>query len=204
MALDYYLILGEDGRLQALLVEEFVHRPDFTAAALDSAVFDGAWWSSAEFSRSLRTDARLSARVTPTSRAGAEAVYGELGGDLLPDDDALRTRFHDRSTFPDVAPLRLGSEDARRVYRVLFARDLDERRLGQLCGALQLSPVDDPRVAGRATQPDLAMWELRRVGGVAWSVDVTFPGEVSGDLLRDLIATVRGHGLIPVTVERFA
>lgn len=201
MALDYYLILGADGRPQALLVEEFVHRDDFTSAALDSVGFDGTWWSSAEFSRDLRLDPQR--WVAPASRAQAESAFRDLGGDALPDDDGLRAEFRDRSTFPDVAPLRLGPDDGRRVYRLLFARDLDGARLDGLCSALRLSPVDDPRVAGRAVQP-AATWELRRVGGVAWSVDVTFSGGVSGELLQGLIMTARGHGLIPVTVERFA
>lgn len=196
MALDYYVVLGS---VKALLVEEFILREDFTTAGLDSAGFDGTWSSSAELSRGVRTEPGL--RAVPVGRAGAEAAYRELGGASLAPEDDLRTQFRDRTTFPASEPLRLSADDGRSVYRLLFAKDLDS--VEDLCAALRLSPADDPRVAGRAERP-AAAWELRRVGGVAWAVDVSFPGAVSGSLLRALRSTAREYGLIPVAVERFA
>jgi hypothetical protein len=200
---DFYAVYGGGDRLRALVVEEFVLRDDFTAAALDSAAFDGRWFSSAGFSQALRTDSAL--RVTAVSRPGAQAAYHALGGDDLPPDAVLRERFADRALFPDVAPLRLGPDDGRRLYRMLFARDLDEQSLAGLLAALRLSPVDDPRIAGRAIT-EQGTWELRRVGGLAWSVDVTLPGPTTGlgPLLGAAMLAARGYGLIPVTVERFA
>jgi hypothetical protein len=202
VALDFYAVRG-DGRLLALVVEEFVLRDDHTAAALDSACFDGTWWSSADYSRRLRTDTTV--EVQPVSRHDALACYAQLGGSALEPDAVLRTHFTDRAIFPEAEPLRLGPDDGRRIYRMLFARDLDERHLTGLLAALRLSPVDDPRVAGRSVLPDAA-WELRRVGDLAWSIDVTVPDASTdvGPLIGTALLTARGHGLIPVTVERFA
>src|SRR5262245_51254554 len=138
MALDYYTVHGRGGRLQTLVVEEFVLREDFTAAGIDSAGFDGVWWSSADCSRRLRTDAAAS--TTAVSRSGAEAAFRELGGSRLPADSLLREHFADRAVFAEVSPLRFGPDDGRRVYRLLFARDLDERHLAELLQSLQLSP----------------------------------------------------------------
>lgn len=203
MALDYYTVTDRDGRLQTLVVEEFLLRDDFTAAGIDSAGFNGEWWSSAEFSRRLRTDAADA--TTPVSRLDAEAAFRALGGSDLPPEPALRDHFADRAIFPDVPPLRLGPDDGHRLYRLLFARDLDERHLAGLMAALRLSPVDDPRVAGRSTT-EYATCELRRVGDLAWSIDVTVAESSAaiGTVLGTAMLTARGHGLIPVTVERFA
>jgi hypothetical protein len=205
MALDFYTVTDGHGRLQALVVEEFVLRDDFTAAALDTAGFSGVWWSSAEFSRRLRTDA--AAVTAPVSRVGAEAAFGDLGGDELPSEAVLRDRFGDRVFFPDGPPLRLGPDDGSRLYRLLFARDLDERHLAGLLAALRLSPVssvDHPRVAGR-TATEHGTCELRRVGDLAWSIDLVFASasEVIGPTVEVALHAARGHGLIPVTIERF-
>lgn len=203
MALDYYTVCDRDGRVRTLVVEEFVLRDDFTAAGIDSAGFSGEWWSSADFSRRLRTDAAAS--TTPVSRSGAEAAFRDLGGSRLPADSLLREHFADRATFPDVPPLRFGPDDGRRVYRLLFARDLDERSLAGLLASLRLSPVDDPGVAGRSVT-EHGTCDLRRVAGVAWSIDLTFPDASAeiGSLVGIAMLTARDHGLIPVTVERFA
>lgn len=203
MALDFYTVRDGGGRTQTLVVEEFVLRDDFTAAGIDTAGFNGEWWSSAEFSRRLRTDA--AAVTTPVSREAAEAAFRDLGGVELPPDSVLREHFGDRAIFPEVPPLRLGPDDGRRLYRLLFARDLDERHLAGLMAALRLSPVDDPRVAGR-TVTDHGTCELRRVGDVAWSIDLAFASssDAIGPLVGAALRTARGHGLIPVTVERFA
>jgi len=207
VAIDFYTVRGAGGRPQALVVEEFVLRDDFTAAALDSAGFDGSWWSSAAYSRLLRTDATMP--VSPVSRPDAQEAYRNLGGDRLPPDAVLRERFADRTIFTEVPPLRLRPDDGRRFYRLLFARDLDERHLAGLIASLRLSPVDDPRVedprVAARTVTEQATWELRRVGGLAWSIDVTSDAAAAvGPLLGAAMATARGHGLIPVTVERFA
>ena len=75
---------------------------------------------------------------------------------------------------------------------------------------------DDSIVAVGASEADLPVgedlfsWELRRVGpGVAWSLDLTAclvsdGGAGLGALLRELTTVLRHHGLIPVTIERFA
>jgi len=50
--------------------------------------------------------------------------------------------------------------------------------------------------------------EVRRIGaGIAWCLDLTAflrTGAALGPLLRELTAIMRRHGMIPVTVERFA
>lgn len=203
MALDFYTVNDGGGRPQTLVVEEFVLRDDFTAAGLDTAGFNGVWWSSAEFSRRLRTDA--AAVTTPVTREAAEAVFRDLGGTELPSDSVLREHFGDRAVFTEVPPLRLGPDGGRRLYRLLFARDLDERRLAGLMASLRLSPVDDPRVAGRTVTDD-GTCELRRVGAVAWSIDLAFASssDAIGPLVDVALRAARGQGLIPVTVERFA
>lgn len=203
MALDYYTVHDRDGRLQTLVVEEFVLRDDFTAAGIDNAGFNGEWWSSADFSRRLRTDA--AAYTTAVSRSGAEAAFRDLGGSQLPADSLLRERFADRALFPDTAPLRFGPDDGRRIYRLLFARDLDDRHMSGLRASLRLSPVDDSGVAGRSVT-EHGTCELRRVGGIAWSIDLAFPRASAeiGRLVGTAMMTARSHGLIPVTVERFA
>jgi hypothetical protein len=233
LPLDYYLIFTEAGDWErgvqpgGIVIEEFVLRDDYTAAGLDSTGWtpaSGTWWSSSAFSRDIRVDPTLRNRVLPVSRRDVEIGYDGLGGGQLPNDAILRTYFHDRQPLPASATLPLRPEQAppgfgeKRVYRILFAKELDERGLANVWSVWQLEPVDDPadpqaRVVGRArlTVADHTfMWDLRRVGpGVAWSVDVTaYLGDGSasavGALLQNLKLLMREQGLIPITIERFA
>ena len=190
--LDYYRY-GTGG----VLVEEFAFGSDHTTVGLHAALWTGCGWrSAASFSRLLRTDPAALAGLTPTDRAGAAAA---LTGPL-PDEAALRSTFLDYEAFASAPPLRLGATDPpdgfreRRHYRVLFAKDL---------------PVDVP-AGGRDVDGDRFGWTLRRVGnGVAWGLDVTALLATGADhavpeILRELTATVRKQGLIPVLTERFA
>src|SRR5205823_10028870 len=81
--LDYYLIGPDDG----IVVEEFVLADDHTVVGLRSTGWtpaDRRWWSSAEFSRTMRADPALRARVVAASRAEVEIAYRCLDGtDLL-------------------------------------------------------------------------------------------------------------------------
>lgn len=221
-ALDYYVVRGDGAAPVGLIVEEFVLADDGTAAGLGGAgwVPTGGWTGSAALSRALRVDAAARARITPVVRHDAGLVYRQLGGGDLPDEATLRTHFDGYAPAGAAAPLRLGGAPAddefreRRLYRVLFAGGLAPTSLAQLQAGWRMSAGDDPvRVVGRAQRsfgPDLLTWELRRVGpGVAWAVDLT--ARLAGEsdravrpLLRELMTVLRGHGLIPVTVERFA
>jgi hypothetical protein len=199
--LDYYLV-DQSG----ILVEEFVLGGDDAAVAIDSAGWtDGRWWSSAAFSMGLRGDPHLRARVVPAGRDEARAAYRRLGGGELPDEATLRGYFADPAPLHASAPLRLDVTPVpdgyreRRVYRVLFAGDLDADGLAALV----------PGGARRSTAGDEFTWQLRRIGsGVAWCVDLTacLNGDPVGvrPLLRELTSAARGQGLIPVTIERFA
>ncbi|MEU8250334.1 hypothetical protein [Nonomuraea sp. NPDC048916] len=224
--LDYYLIRPEDGAPSApadgIVVEEFALAGDHTAIGLDSAGWTAAdgWWSSAAFSRGMRTDARLRARVVAARRRDAEVVYRRLGGGELPGEATLRGRFHDHQLLAGSAPLRLGPAQApdgfrdRRVYRVLFAGDLREDGPPRLRSAWRMTLADPPaRVAGtahRRVAGDVFSWDLRRIGpGVAWCLDLTAclasgSDDAVGPLLRELVTVLRHAGLIPVTIERFA
>jgi hypothetical protein len=231
--LDYYLVIAQAGRRgpeaqpDGLVVEEFVFAADFSATGLYSAGWGPAertWWSSAAFGRGMRTDPALRARVVPVSRDDARVAYRRLGGGELPNETTLRTHFHDYQSLAGPAPLRLGSGlvpdgfQDKRVYRILFAKDLDIERLTSLRTLWQLVSVDDPtdpraRVIGTARRrvlDDVFTWDLRRIGAeVAWCLDVTahLRGDADhtiGPLLRELTAVMRGQGLIPVTVERFS
>jgi hypothetical protein len=203
--LDYYLV-GADG----VLVEEFVRAPDHSTVGLRGVVWtrpDAGWRGAAALSRALRADPRALARMTPIDRDGAETAFRGLCGEPLPDEAALRAHG-DYRPFPTSAPLRLGPADApdgfheRRVYRVLFAKDLDADGLAALEASWQ--------PARRRIGADLVSWTLRRVGGgIAWGLDVTVllvtdDDAAVGPVLRDLTAAVRRQGLIPVTTERFA
>lgn len=227
--LDYYLVFANvRARERALppegiVVEEFVLRSDGTAAALDSAgwtAVGGTWWSATAFSRGLRSDARLQARVTPVARSGADAAYRMLsGGDLGPEPE-LRRHFLDRLDLPDAAPLQLVPAQAtgeRRIYRVLLAGDLPEPGLAALRSAWRMQPFDRHddaahRIAGRTRRTldgQTVTWTLRRVGvDTAWAVDLSTdraadaPDPTVTALLGRLRADARGQGLIPVTVER--
>ncbi|MFB9893798.1 hypothetical protein [Planobispora takensis] len=232
--LDYYLVMpgpgqagGPEAPVDGIVVEEFVLADDHTATGLDSAgwsVTDGTWWSSAAFSRDMRTDPALRDRVLAVHRRTAEAVYRRIGGEDLPGEAALRARFRDRLPLDDSAPLLLGSPRVpegfreRRVYRVLFAGDLDAERLRRLRDLWSMEPAGgcaDPtaRVAGTARMRaghDTLTWDLRRIGpGTAWCLDLTAclggsSDDGVGSLLRELTAAMRHARLIPVTIERFA
>ncbi|MEV4655239.1 hypothetical protein [Micromonospora sp. NPDC049301] len=226
--LDYYLVLAEPNpaaEVEGIVVEEFARHANFSTAGLDSAGWtpsgDG-WWSSASFSRSMRTDRELLARVVPTSRGGAERVHRQLGGGQLPVEAVLRTYFRDHQPFTTAPPLRLGPAQPpsgfhdRRVYRVLFAKDLREDQLANLRTLWQPAVDGAPRspgsvVAGHRDQGgDRFAWDVRRVGrGLAWCLDVTVLLRTTatgtlGATLYELTNVMRRHGLIPVTTERFA
>ncbi|GAA2710820.1 hypothetical protein GCM10010429_26710 [Micromonospora olivasterospora] len=215
---DYYVLYAAAGDDQAvgLLVEEFVLADDLSAARLRGAAWtpaDRGWWSSAAFARAVRADPQVRARLAATDRAGAEAVHRRLGGGTLPDEEALRGHFRDDVPLASAAPLRLDAGPV--VHRVLFAGDLDSRQQELLGAALRLGAARGPDAArpgvvgtGRLRVNDTNFrWDLRRVGGIAWCVDVT--SEPAGDdalrwLLRQLIGLVRRHGLVPAAIDRLS
>ncbi|WP_430499881.1 hypothetical protein ACQRWP_31855 [Micromonospora trifolii] len=225
--LDYYLVLpplGDRGpatTVEGIVVEEFTRHHDFTTTGLDSAGWtpEAGWWSSVALSRGMRTDPEVLARVVPTSRREAEAVYRALGGGQLPDEWVLRTHFLDHQPIATAPPLRLGPAQApagfneRRVYRVLFAGDLRAEQVASLRTAWR-TPDDSTSasVAGGRLEMggDQITWDLRRVGGsLAWGLDVTVllstdATDTVGSALTDLTNVLREHGLIPVTTERFS
>lgn len=229
--LDYYLVLARQGRsastgvADGIVVEEFTRHRDFSTSGLDSVGWtpEGGWWSSASLSRALRTDPEVLATVVPVERSEAEDVYRRLGGGRLPDEAALRASFSVHQPFATAAPLRLGPAQApagfseRRVYRVLFAKDLREDQVEDLRTTWWTADLDTgPRAPGSVAAGHLERggdhftWDLRRVGnGLAWCLDVTAllttdaSGEV-GPTLYELTNAVRQRGLIPVTTERFA
>ncbi|MEO3868575.1 hypothetical protein ABGB18_07080 [Nonomuraea sp. B12E4] len=210
--MDYYLISAAAGDPEPaeILVEEFVLNDDHTAAGIDSAAWRaGSWAGAPALTRELRSDAGLRARVTAVDRPAAAEALALLGGGELPDEAGLRAHFQ-RQPLPAESPLDLGSGPAARRYRILFAGQLGERELADARAALRLEPAADPRVAGTAGA-DGFMWELRRIGAdIAWCVDVTTrPGggqdvTALGALLHHHRQAIRGLGLIPVTIERFA
>ncbi len=243
--LDYYLILPETlsgstghqlaGRgvevgPEGIVVEEFVLAEDFSAVGLHSTAWTPVpgpaddWWGSAALSRGMRVDPALRARVIPVGRDDAEAAHRRLGGADLPDETTLRTQFRDYEPLAEAAPLRLGSDDVpdgfadKRVYRILFAKELTAERRDNLLAQWRMVPADDPsdtraRVVGTASRHvsgAVFTWDLRRIGAaIAWCVDVTAylsadPADGIGPVLRELRADARRQGLIPVTVERFA
>ncbi|SCE81201.1 hypothetical protein GA0070607_1871 [Micromonospora coriariae] len=232
--LDYYLVLAKPGDrgpaagVEGIVVEEFTRHADFSTAGLDSAGWtpsgDG-WWSSASFSRSMRTDREALARLVPSSRRDADSAYRQLGGGQLPSEAVLRTYFRDHQPFASAPPLRLGPAQPptgfheRRVYRVLFAKDLRADQVESL-RTLWRTTGDgapaDPRSPGAVVagcldeDGDRFAWDVRRVGsGLAWCLDVTvlLRTKASGTLgstLHNLTTVMRQHGLIPVTTERFS
>jgi hypothetical protein len=230
--LDYYLILSPisarppEPRAEGILVEEFVRDCDWSTLGLRSAGWtpaDGGWWSSASFSRGMRTDPKLSGRVTPVGRGAAEAAYRQLGGGRLPAEAVLRTYFRHYEPFPTAPPLRVGPADApdgfheQRVYRVLFAKDLRADQLANLSAGWRTPAEDDPADQARGMPAgrlrvgsDLFDWNLRRIGqGLAWCLDLTASlatdaDDAVGPVLHELTAVLRRQGLIPVTTERFA
>ncbi|WP_444949856.1 hypothetical protein [Micromonospora ureilytica] len=217
--LDYYLVGHRDPAttVEGIVVEEFTRHRDFTTTGLDSAGWtpDAGWWSSAALSRAMRTDPEVLARVLPTSRRDAEDVYRALGGGQLPDESALRTHFLDRQPIATAPPLRLGPAQPpagfheRRVYRVLFAKDLGAEQVASLRTAWR-TPAGGTGASGRLGQHgDQITWDLRRVGhSLAWCLDVTAllrtdATVVLGSTLSELTNVLRQHGLVPVTTERF-
>ena len=221
--LDYYYLIGDPiGSADGIVVEEFVLADDHTAVGLRSTGWtpaDRRWWSSAEFSRAMRADPALRVRVAAASRADVETAYRRLGGGDLPDEPTLRGYFRDYEPLATSTPLLLGTGPVpdgyreKRLYRVLFAGELPPDRLADLRAVWHMETARSDRAAGTARRPvgdDLFTWDLRRIGeGVAWCLDVTACLAGGGDrglgpLLRELTAIMRGHGMIPVTVERFA
>jgi hypothetical protein len=195
---DYYLV-GE-----SVVAEEFVLADDHTAVGLRSTRWapDGTGWrGAAEFSRAMRADPEVRAKAVPVERADVEARTG-----ALPDEEVFRA-CAELDPLGSAPVLRFGAEvPDRRVYRILFAGELDGHGAAALRARWGMDPVDDPRVVGRARVRDL-MWELRRIGlGVAWCVDVTAydGGGAVGTVLHELRTAARRYGLIPVTVERFS
>ncbi|MEH1101787.1 hypothetical protein [Micromonospora sp. CPCC 205561] len=214
--LDYYLLHAgaDDGRAAGLLVEEFVLDDDLCAVGLRSAGWTAAerdWWSSAAFARAVRTQPGLRARTTAVDRRAAEAAYRGLGGGTLPDEETLRGHFRDDAPLAPRAPLRLGAGPG--VHRILFAGEPDDHRIARLSARLRLTGAPPPDAVppgavatGRLRVNDTELrWDLRRVGGIAWCIDVT-SAPAGGDalrwLLRQLVGVARGHGLVPATVER--
>ncbi|MCG5448993.1 hypothetical protein [Micromonospora hortensis] len=225
--LDYYLVLPRrDERdpattVEGIVVEEFTRHHDLTTTGLDSAGWtpETGWWSSATLSRGMRTDPEVLERVFPTSRRKAEDVYRALGGGQLPDESVLRTHFLDHQPIATAPPLRLGPVQPpagfheRRVYRVLFAKDLRAEQVASLRTAWR-TPTGGTVASvasGRLDEHgDQFTWDLRRVGHtLAWCLDVTVllstdASEAVGSTLTGLTNVLREHGLIPVTTERFA
>ncbi|WP_433129289.1 hypothetical protein ACQPWW_04150 [Micromonospora sp. CA-240977] len=224
--LDYYLVLPRpddpDPTTAAggLVVEEFTRAHDHVTTGLRSAGWTptAGWWSSAALSRGIRTDPETLARVVPTSRAEAERHYRTLGGGHLPDDTVLRSYLLAHQPIATAAPLRLGPAQPpagcheRRVYRVLFAKDLSADQVTSLRASWR-TPVDGTSASAAsghlAKGGDRFSWELRRVAHTrTWALDVTVllgaaADDGVGPTLSDLTAVLRQHGLIPVTTERF-
>jgi hypothetical protein len=190
---DYYLLDGA-----TVLVEEFARDRDHVTVGLRAAAWDRdarRWVSCAAFSRALRGDPGLLARVRPVDRAGAEAAHGGA----LPPETELRAAFLDFAAAARTAPLRLGPDEVpegfqeQRVYRVLFA-------------ARAATPYRGDRRSGT----DVFSWELRRVAnGAAWALDLTALLADGGDdsvgtVLADLTREARARGLVPIATERFA
>ncbi|MFF5051811.1 hypothetical protein ACFY1S_01325 [Micromonospora sp. NPDC000663] len=222
-ALDYYLVLaGQSGpEVRGIVVEEFVRHGDHTTAGLDSAGWtasDDGWWNSASFSRDMRGDPEVRARVMPTSRQVAESVHRRLGGVDLPAEAVLRTYFRDRLDLASAPPLRLGPAQPpsgfleRRVYRVLFAGDLRPEQVAHLRSRWTGGCDGGSHASGHLDDGGtLFTWDLRRIGrGLAWCVDLTVlmrsgaTDTAVGGALSELTDALREQGLIPVTTERFA
>ena len=226
-SLDYHLVLPRPddpdptSAVAGLVVEEFTRERDHVSTGLDSAGWTPAagWWSSAALSRSIRTDPDMVARVLPTSRAEAEGHYRALGGGQLPDETVLRSYFLVHQPIATAAPLRLGPAQPpdgwheRRVYRVLFAKDLHPDQVTSLRASWR-TPVDGTSASAASGHlekgGDRFGWELRRVGHTrAWALDVTVllgaaADDAVGPTLSDLTTVLRRHGLLPVTTERFS
>jgi hypothetical protein len=187
---------------------------DLVAVRLRSAGWtpaDGGWWSSAAFAQALRTDPQRRARVTAIDRRAAEAAYRRLAGAALPNEDTLRGYFSDDTVLASGAPLRLGT--GADVHRVLFAGAPHDDDMARPRAHLQLADVSDrarPGLVGtgrlRADDTNLR-WDLRRVGGAAWCIDITSDpagSDAARWMLRGLTAVARRYGLIPAMIYRLA
>ena len=207
--------------MEGIVVEEFTRHRDFTTTGLDSAGWtpQAGWWSSASLSRGMRTDPEVLARVVPPPAGSAEDVYRALGGGQLPDETVLRTHFLDHQPIATAPPLRLGPAQPpagfheRRVYRVLFAKDLRAEQVASLRTAWRTPAggTGASAASGRLDEDgDQFTWDLRRVGhSLAWCLDVTALLRTDatvalGSTLSELTNVLRQHGLIPVTTERFS
>ncbi|MEU8162124.1 hypothetical protein ACIP95_07840 [Micromonospora parva] len=226
--LDYYLVGACDSTttVEGILVEEFTRDRDLVTTGLASAGWtpQAGWWSSASLSRDIRTNPEMLARVVPTSRRQAEDAHRALGGGQLPDETLLRTHFLDHQPIASAPPLRLGPAQPpagfheRRVYRVLFAKDLRPDQVAALrtawrtpAGGTSASGTNASVASGRLDgHGDQFSWDLRRVGHtLAWGLDVTAllatdATAALGSTLSALTDVLRQHGLIPVTTERFS
>lgn len=194
--LDYHLILSpatgapSTADVEGIVVEEFVRGDDWATVGLSSAGWtagEGGWWSSASFSRRMRVEPELAGRVTPTSRYVAETVYRQRGAGQLPAEAVLRTYFRDHQPFATAPPLRLGPTDPpdgfheKRVYRVLFAKDLRADQLAALTGCVPIQ-ADAHSSAELSTLPAAGRgrWALP-LRGVVWrSADGV--GEPAGEV----------------------
>ncbi|MDG4760194.1 hypothetical protein [Micromonospora sp. WMMD710] len=225
--LDYYVVLprragaAPTGQPEGILVEEFSRAHDFSTTGLNSAGWtrEAGWWSSAALSRSVRTDPDTLARVVPSSRHEAEVICRMLGGGDLPAESVLRTYFREHLDLASAPPLRLGPAQPpdgfheRRVYRVLFARQLGADQVASLRMLWRATDVGTGSLASGQLDEggDRFTWDVRPVGhGRAWCLDVTVlmrssaAQAVVSSTLSDLTNILRQHGLVPVTTERFA
>ncbi|BCL13381.1 hypothetical protein [Micromonospora sagamiensis] len=229
-ALDYYLVRprrpdGREASPEGIVVEEFRFGADHSLVRVDSAAWTPGgpgWWTSPTLSRSIRTDPELRERVVGVPRHRVEVVYRELGGVTLPDEATLRGHLRAGDTRPASAPLLLDRErptpgfHSTRVYRVLFANELDPDDLARLAAVWSMTGTDPARAGGvigtahRRIGADVFRWDLRRIGLVgAYCLDLTVDLATRRDdgvrpVLRELTTALRLRGLIPVTVERFS
>lgn len=230
--LDYYLVYaspvnGNSAVPEGILVEEFMLADDYSAAGLVSVGWsspDRRWRASSDTSRRIRTDALLRRRVVPVARQTAEVFYRGLAGEDLPDEAALSAYCRVGAPMSMPAPLRLSAARVTagfhetRLYRILFANELNPGALANLRAVWRMTTTGDPAdppvrvlgTAGRRIGGDAFSWDLRRLGAMdAWCVDLTVDladsrdGAV-GPLLRELTTTMRAQGLIPVTIDRFS
>ncbi|MGC4858766.1 hypothetical protein [Micromonospora sp. DT41] len=225
-ALHYYVVHDGAGVPEGLLVEEFLLAADYSTVGLVSGGWsrpEGRWYEASATSWRIRVDAVLRKRVTPVGRPAAAALYQNLCGADLPDEDAVRAFFGASPAQPPPSSLRLSDSGPRpgfretRVYRILFTDELSADGLAALSEAWQMPITGDPadpevRVLGevrRQVSGDAFRWELRRVAaGAAYGLDVACDllgerDEAVGVLLRGLTTQMRQQGMIPVTVDRF-
>ena len=224
--LDYYRVAAaESARAEAILVEELVLRDDGTAIGIDSVLWTAvsrAWQAASEFSRDLRIERACANGSGPSTARPPRPCSGCSAGTscrtrrCCGPGSATSCRCRPRPCCGSGRGRRRPGFRERRVYRILFAGELDRGGLRCLRTRWLLDPVEpaaDPtgQIAGRArrTVDDHELvWELRRVGaGLGWAVDVTAdladaPVAAALAVLRELRQQARAEGLVPVTVER--